>query len=39
MPGNVIDFGHTVKKKSMIPALAELVVKAETEGGVMISGD
>jgi len=38
IPGDVMDIGDT-KRKSMVAALAELVVKAETEGGVMISGN
>lgn len=39
VPSDVMDVGDTVKRKSMVVALADLVVKAETEGGVMISGN
>lgn len=39
VPGDVMDVGDTVKRKSVVVALADLVVKAETEGGVMIRGN
>lgn len=39
VPGDVMDVGDTMKRKTRVAALVELVVKAETEGGVMISGN